>query len=270
MVQSCLDGYHVCIFAYGQTGSGKTFTMEGPQDNRGVIPRAVNRVFDTVSQLTVQRGFTCDLSCSFVEIYNEQVRDLLAKGEDAERSLRIRDLGQSGEVEIEGLTHFKVSDRQTVYQLLSLAQMNRASAATAMNAQSSRSHSVFQLRVRTHNPTSDLHMHGMLNLIDLAGSERVAMSGVTGPRLREAQAINKSLSHLGDAIAAIGRKNFVPFRNSPLTHILKPSLGGNSKCLMFVNCSPFREHAEETVNSLRFAQRVNKTNIGAARRGIDE
>eukprot|EP00756_Hemistasia_phaeocysticola_P009775 Hpha_TRINITY_DN14949_c3_g12::TRINITY_DN14949_c3_g12_i1::g.144221::m.144221/K10405/KIFC1; kinesin family member C1 len=268
MIQSCLDGYKVCIFAYGQTGSGKTYTMEGVPSNLGVIPRAVDMIFDTTRYLRRERGFTAEMSCSFMEIYNDQVRDLLSQSNKGPESLKVRDKGTK-DVEVEGLTLVPVRDQRALQSILELAQKNRACAATSMNARSSRSHSIFQLRVKTHNPTTDMKMDGLLNLIDLAGSERVAKSGVTGDRMKEAQNINRSLSNLGLAIAALSNKDaHVPYRNSTLTHILKPSLGGSSKCLMLVNCSPYKDNAEETVCSLRFAQRVNETKVGQAKRQL--
>ena len=233
LVQSCLDGFKVCIFAYGQTGSGKTYTMEGPASNKGVIPRAVNMIFRKVSSLTKERGFTCSLSCSFLEIYNDQARDLLQKKPAEMKALKIT--GTEAEAMVEGLSDHPVSDEQTVVDLLSIAQSNRACAATKMNDVSSRSHSIFTLRIKVHNPVANVTLQGLLNLIDLAGSEKVLASEVQGQQLKEAIAINSSLSHLGDAIHALGTGGHVPFRNCALTKLLRPSLGGSSKCLMLVN-----------------------------------
>ena len=230
MVQSCLDGFKVCIFAYGQTGSGKTFTMEGPPTNKGVIPRAVNMIFRKVSTLKTERGFTCQLSCSFLEIYNDQIIDLLQKSGGG---LRLG--GSESEVVVDGLSEHVVTDEQTVVDLLSIAQSKRACASTKMNNQSSRSHSVFMLRIKLHNPVTGVSLSGLLNLIDLAGSEKVSDSEVQGQRLKEAIAINTSLTHLGDVIYSIGAGGHVPFRNCTLTRLLRPSLGGSSKCLMLVN-----------------------------------
>eukprot|EP01063_Lacrimia_lanifica_P036039 TRINITY_DN702_c1_g3_i1.p1 TRINITY_DN702_c1_g3~~TRINITY_DN702_c1_g3_i1.p1 ORF type:complete len:666 (+),score=282.23 TRINITY_DN702_c1_g3_i1:187-1998(+) len=268
LVQSCLDGFRVCIFAYGQTGSGKTYTMEGPPNNKGVIPRAVNMIFEKVTELQKERGFKCSLSCSFVEIYNDTLRDLLGKKGAPPPQLRLVS-GKDGGVDVEGMSAYDVSDSATVGELLATAQGNRACAATKMNDQSSRSHSVFMLRITTHNPITGVTLSGLLNLIDLAGSEKVDSSGVTGDRLREARAINSSLSHLGDVIHSLGTGGHVPFRNCTLTKLLRPSLGGSSKCLMLVNTSPFKEHIEETVKSLRFAKRVNSTKVGVAKRSME-
>eukprot|EP01060_Flectonema_neradi_P012689 TRINITY_DN19451_c1_g1_i1.p1 TRINITY_DN19451_c1_g1~~TRINITY_DN19451_c1_g1_i1.p1 ORF type:complete len:595 (+),score=138.35 TRINITY_DN19451_c1_g1_i1:206-1786(+) len=269
LVQSCLDGFKVCIFAYGQTGSGKTFTMEGQNNNKGVIPRAVNMIFDKVSRLTNERGFTCSLSCSFLEIYNDQVKDLLGKrtGGVAE-TLRLM-MGSNDEVKVEGLTEYEVDNQATVGELLATAQSNRACAATKMNDVSSRSHSIFMLRVKVHNPVTNTTCNGLLNLIDLAGSEKVNSSEVQGQRFKEAVAINSSLTHLGDVIHSLGTAGHVPFRNCTLTRLLKNSLGGSSKCLMMVNISPMKDHVEESIKSLRFAQRVNSTKVGVAKRSME-
>eukprot|EP01061_Rhynchopus_euleeides_P020345 TRINITY_DN3312_c0_g2_i3.p1 TRINITY_DN3312_c0_g2~~TRINITY_DN3312_c0_g2_i3.p1 ORF type:complete len:621 (+),score=249.24 TRINITY_DN3312_c0_g2_i3:56-1918(+) len=236
LVQSCLDGFKVCIFAYGQTGSGKTYTMEGPPTNKGVIPRAVNMIFHKVTTLTRERGFTCKLSCSFLEIYNDQIRDLLQKKGTAGMSLKLG--GTETEAVVEGLSDHPVSNEETVVELLSTAQSNRACAATKMNDQSSRSHSVFMLRINVYDPVAKVTLSGLLNLIDLAGSEKVSASEVKGDRFKEAIAINSSLSHLGDVIHYLGQGGHVPFRNSTLTRLLRPSLGGSSKCLMLVNKLP--------------------------------
>eukprot|EP01064_Diplonema_japonicum_P010353 TRINITY_DN17611_c0_g1_i1.p1 TRINITY_DN17611_c0_g1~~TRINITY_DN17611_c0_g1_i1.p1 ORF type:complete len:536 (+),score=154.76 TRINITY_DN17611_c0_g1_i1:367-1974(+) len=265
LVQSCLDGFKVCIFAYGQTGSGKTYTMEGPADNKGVIPRAVNMIFQKVTKLTHERGFTCSLSCSFLEIYNDQIRDLLGKKTNEPLKL----CGSDTEVQVEGLSEFQVDNQATVGELLSTAQSNRACASTKMNDQSSRSHSVFMLKIKTSDPVTGVTLNGVLNLIDLAGSEKVTQSEVQGQRFKEAVAINISLTHLGDVIHSLGTGGHVPFRNCILTRLLKNSLGGSSKCLMLVNTSPFKEHVEETIKSLRFAKRVNSTKVGVAKRSLE-
>ncbi|KAJ9459510.1 Kinesin-like protein klpA, partial [Diplonema papillatum] len=243
LVQSCLDGFKVCIFAYGQTGSGKTYTMEGPNDNKGVIPRAVNMIFQKVTKLTQERGFQCVLSCSFLEIYNDQVRDLLGaqkpgqkeSGSKAtDRNLKISS-SSDGEITVEGLTEFSVTNQTTVGELLATAQANRCTASTKMNDMSSRSHSVFMLKIKTRNPVTGVSLSGLLNLIDLAGSEKVNASEVQGQRFKEAVAINSSLTHLGDVIHALGTGGHVPYRNCTLTRLLQTSLGGSSKCLMLVN-----------------------------------
>jgi len=287
LVQSALDGYRVCIFAYGQTGSGKTYTMEGPQahhttgsdvlgHDRGMIPRAVNQIFRTSKELEVQ-GWTFTLTAQFLEIYNEAIRDLLADEESAVGSSVGSPKGPS-KIKIKHdrrattVTNVKVvpvSDASTVCKLLKKASKNRAFAATQCNERSSRSHSVFTLTIQGTNAGTHQQTYGVLNLVDLAGSERLTVSGAVLDRQKETQHINKSLSSLGDVIAALAAKQpHVPFRNSKLTYLLQNCLGGDAKTLMFVNVSPDAEHAPESLCSLRFAAKVNSCEIGTAKRSV--
>ncbi|KAB0396946.1 hypothetical protein E2I00_010652, partial [Balaenoptera physalus] len=235
-----LDGYPVCIFAYGQTGSGKTFTMEGgpggdPQVE-GLIPRALRHLFSVAQELSGQ-GWTYSFVASYVEIYNETVRDLLAtgtrKGHGGECEIRRAGPG-SEELTVTNARYVPVSCEREVEALLHLARQNRAVARTAQNERS---------------------------LVDLAGSERLDPGLALGPgereRLRETQAINSSLSTLGLVIMALSNKeSHVPYRNSKLTYLLQNSLGGSAKMLMFVNISPLEENVSESLNSLRFASKV--------------
>ncbi|KAJ1657844.1 kinesin-like nuclear fusion protein [Dispira simplex] len=276
LVQSALDGYPVCIFAYGQTGSGKTHTMEGPnqptEDTMGMIPRAVRQIYQTATVLR-EKGWTYQMEGQFLEIYNETIHDLLANQSDTSQShgSKKHDIKHlpGGKTMVTDLTSVELDSPENVHQLLKRATQNRAVAATQCNERSSRSHSVFTLRLNGHNNITNETSEGVLNLIDLAGSERLSQSGSTGDRLKETQAINKSLSSLGDVIYAIAnRDNHVPYRNSKLTYLLQNSLGGNSKTLMFVNISPLTTNFQETLCSLRFATKVNSCQIGTARRNI--
>lgn len=273
LVQSALDGYNVCVFAYGQTGSGKTFTMEGAErtlpnelnSKSGMIPRAVSQVFDTAAGS--KRGWEYEFSAQMLEIYNETLQDLLAT-DDTPRKLEIRHLGADKTV-VTDLSVIPVKSPEQVYRLLGRAQQNRSQAATLCNERSSRSHSVFTLHITGRNSATGEVLSGDLNLIDLAGSERLNSSGSVGDRLKETQAINKSLTCLGDTIYALGSKGgHVPYRNSKLTFLLQNSLGGNSKTLMFVNVSPVAANFNETLNSLRFAAKVNSCQIGTATRRV--
>lgn len=270
LVQSALDGYRVCIFAYGQTGSGKTFTMEGSQDREellGMIPRAVLQVFTTASDLNRDKKWQFSFEASYLEIYNESIRDLLGNGEDGAGKHEIRHLPNTTKTIVTDLTTVPVETPESVLALLKKAGHNRAVAETLCNDRSSRSHSVFMLKIVGSNPVTGENIEGLLNLIDLAGSERLSQSGSTGDRLKETQAINKSLSSLGDVIAALASKeSHIPYRNSKLTYLLQNSLGGNSKTLMFVNVSPSMANFHETLCSLRFATKVNSCQIGTARR----
>lgn len=269
LVQSALDGYRVCIFAYGQTGSGKTFTMEGgargDTQQAGMIPRAVEQVFSTAEALR-EKGWTFAFESSYLEIYNETIRDLLSDDGGSNGSkYEIRHT--NGRTTVTDLLVQPVSSPQEVLGLLSRAAHNRAVAETQCNERSSRSHSVFTLRITGENILTTERVEGLLNLVDLAGSERLSQSGSTGDRLKETQAINKSLSSLGDVIFALANKEqHVPFRNSKLTYLLQHSLGGNCKTLMFVNVSPAKHNFQETLCSLRFATKVNACQIGTARR----
>ncbi|KAF6114338.1 kinesin family member C1 [Phyllostomus discolor] len=240
LVQSALDGYPVCIFAYGQTGSGKTFTMEGgPGEDpqmEGLIPRALRHLFSVAQELSSQ-GWTYSFVASYVEIYNETVRDLLAtgtrKGQGGDCEIRRVGPG-SEELTVTNARYVPVSCEGEVEALLHLARQNRAVARTAQNERSSRSHSVFQLQISGEHAGRGLQCGAPLNLVDLAGSERLDPGLAFGPgereRLRETQAINSSLSTLGLVIMALSNKeSHVPYRNSKLTYLLQNSLGGSAK-----------------------------------------
>eukprot|EP00076_Gallus_gallus_P027298 XP_015150505.2 carboxy-terminal kinesin 2-like [Gallus gallus] len=268
LVQSALDGYHVCIFAYGQTGSGKTYTMEGPDaldpERRGMIPRAVRQVFQGAQELA-EKGWQYRFSASFLEIYNESLRDLLgARPECGELEIR-RVSSASEELHVPNLRRVPVASEDEVLQLLQTATANRSVARTALNDHSSRSHSIFQLRIDGTNTARELRCSSVLSLVDLAGSERLDKSQSQGKRLRETQSINTSLSSLGLVIMALAKKEpHIPYRNSKLTYLLQNSLGGNAKMLMFVNISPLEENFSESLNSLRFASKVNECVVGTA------
>nr|XP_006822195.1 PREDICTED: kinesin-like protein klpA-like [Saccoglossus kowalevskii] len=260
LVQSALDGYNVCIFAYGQTGSGKTFTMEGPEncttETRGMIPRAASQIFDSCESLK-DMGWKYEMEACFLEIYNETIRDLLGPANSKEKHEIKLSGSKSSEVEVTNLTVVSLSNERQINDLLQTAAQNRAVAATKCNERSSRSHSVFIIRLKGFNELTGNSCEGTLNLVDLAGSERLSQSGSKGERLKETQNINRSLAELGNVIMALANKEpHIPYRNSKLTHLLQNSLGGNSKTLMFVNISPREESLSETLSSLRFATKV--------------
>ncbi|CAH3197146.1 unnamed protein product, partial [Porites evermanni] len=275
LIQSALDGYNVCIFAYGQTGSGKTYTMEGntaDPKKQGMIPRALEQVFRT-SQDLKEKGWQYTTEASFLEIYNETIKDLLGSGDpNAKHEIKLvnpNSTGSACEVTVTNVKTVTVTSETQVYSLLEKATQNRAVAATQCNERSSRSHSVFRLKLVGENHLTGEKCQGTLNLIDLAGSERLSSSGSTGDRLRETKSINKSLSNLGNVIMALANKEqHIPYRNSKLTFLLQNSLGGNSKSLMFVNISPKEESLQETLCSLRFATKVNQCNIGTAQKKV--
>ncbi|KAI3449437.1 hypothetical protein Pfo_006102 [Paulownia fortunei] len=266
LVRSVLDGYNVCIFAYGQTGSGKTYTMTGPKDltgnSQGVNYRALSDLFHLAEQR--KDTFFYDVYVQMIEIYNEQVRDLLTT-DGLSKRLEIRNSSQTGlSVPDASLVH--VSSTSDVIDLMNIGQKNRAVGATALNDRSSRSHSCLTVHVQGRDLTSGNILRGCMHLVDLAGSERVDKSEVTGDRLKEAQHINKSLSALGDVISSLAQKNsHVPYRNSKLTQLLQDSLGGQAKTLMFVHISPEPDAVGETISTLKFAERVATVELGAAR-----
>ncbi|XP_033133656.1 kinesin-like protein KIN-14H isoform X1 [Brassica rapa] len=266
LIRSVLDGYNVCIFAYGQTGSGKTFTMMGPneltEESLGVNYRALSDLFHLSSER--KETFSYKISVQMLEIYNEQVRDLLATNGQTSR-LEIRNSSQDG-INVPDATLVPVSTTSDVISLMNLGQKNRAVSATAMNDRSSRSHSCLTVHVQGRDLTSGATLRGSMHLVDLAGSERVDKSEVTGDRLKEAQHINKSLSALGDVIASLSQKNnHIPYRNSKLTQLLQDSLGGQAKTLMFIHISPEVDTLGETLSTLKFAERVATVELGAAR-----
>ncbi|XP_044462357.1 kinesin-like protein KIN-14C [Mangifera indica] len=280
LIQSALDGYKVCIFAYGQTGSGKTYTMMGrpeTSEQKGLIPRSLEQIFQT-SQILSAQGWKYKMQASILEIYNETIRDLLAVNKTNGLDLARVENGvpgkqytirhdANGNTHVSDLTIVDVGSISEISSLLRQAAQSRSVGKTQMNEYSSRSHFVFTLRISGINETTEQQVQGVLNLIDLAGSERLSRSGATDDRLKETQAINKSLSSLSDVIFALARKeDHVPFRNSKLTYLLQPCLGGDSKTLMFVNISPDPSSMGESLCSLRFAARVNACEIGVPRR----
>lgn len=266
LIRSVLDGFNVCIFAYGQTGSGKTYTMSGPSTSKqdwGVNYRALNDLFDI--SLSRRNAFSYEVGVQMVEIYNEQVRDLLSN-DIAQKRLGVWSTSQPNGLVVPDASLHSVKSTSDVLDLMEIGQANRAVGSTALNERSSRSHSILTVHVRGLDLKNGSTSRGCLHLIDLAGSERVEKSEVTGDRLKEAQYINKSLSALGDVIFALAQKSaHVPYRNSKLTQVLQSSLGGQAKTLMFVQINPDVESYSETISTLKFAERVSGVELGAAR-----
>nr|XP_039320340.1 kinesin-like protein KIFC2 isoform X1 [Saimiri boliviensis boliviensis] len=269
-VLSCLRGYSVCIFTYGQTGTGKTYSMEGPPEDPGIAPRALQSLFREMGAGRPHR-----VTLSMVEIYNEAVRDLLAPGPPERLAVRQCPEGQGG-IQVAGLTHWDVPNLETLHQMLRLGRSNRATAATAMNQRSSRSHALVTLTLRAASPPRAPSTTGTLHLVDLAGSERARKAGEAGPqrgdpdgarRLREAQTINRSLLALGGVMAALrAHRPHVPFRDSQLTRLLQPALGPGTTAVLLLQISTRPEDLGETVCSLKFAERVGQVELGPARR----
>ena len=217
LVQSALDGYNVCIFCYGQTGSGKTYTMSASD---GMIPLAVNQIYDTAKSLE-EKGWKYKMEGSFIEVYNEVLNDLLGKADEFDKKKHeIKHDLQKGKTTITDITTVDLDSSGKVDSILQRASSNRSVASTKANERSSRSHSVFILKLIGENSITGEKSEGTLNLVDLAGSERLAHSGATGERLKETQSINKSLSCLGDVIGALGQGKeggHIPYRNSKVS-----------------------------------------------------
>lgn len=268
IVESCINGYNGTIFAYGQTGSGKTFTMLGPSelDNftdelRGVIPRSFEYLFFLINREVERseksKSFLC--KCSFIEIYNEQIYDLL---DTASASLFLRENIKKG-VFVEGAVEKFVNSAAEAYQVLSMGWRNRRVASTSMNRESSRSHAVFTMTLESKesiNEVVNIRM-SQLNLVDLAGSERQKDTHAEGSRLKEASSINRSLMCLGQVIMALvdvsnGKNRHICYRDSKLTFLLRDSLGGNAKTYIIANVHPGSKCFGETLSTLHFAQRA--------------
>jgi len=271
LVGSVMDGYDVCIFAYGQTGSGKTYTMEGPGNNPGVNVRALKELFRLKEAR--QQDYIYDLSMTMIEIYNESVRDLLGKDAGTETEVdgnRLELRGGPSGATVVGATSVPIDTVEQVVALMAAGSRNRSIGGTASNERSSRSHSIVTVKVLGENRSAGVKSVAKLNLIDLAGSERAIKSEAVGERLKEASHINRSLSCLGDVMAALASKAaHVPYRNSKLTFFLQDSLGGHSKTLMFVNISPTLDNVSETLCSLNFASRIRSVETGPAKRHIE-
>ncbi|NP_001119723.1 kinesin-like protein Ncd [Bombyx mori] len=266
MVQSALDGYNVCIFAYGQTGSGKTYTMEGGcgTEQYGIIPRAFNMIFTCMEDLK-RMGWELTIKASFLEIYNEVIYDLLNPSKDQENHEIKMVNSKGGDVYVSNLKEEEVKSSHEFIRLMIFAQRNRQTAATLNNERSSRSHSVAQIKIAAINEKRKEKYTSNLNLVDLAGSE----SGKTTQRMDETKHINRSLSELSKVILSLQTNQMhIPYRNSKLTHLLMPSLGGNSKTLMLVNINQFDECFSETLNSLRFATKVNNCRVVKAKKNL--
>ena len=293
LVQSALDGYNVCLFSYGQTGSGKTHTMQGASgENAGLIPRSVLKILDTAQGMAATQGWVYSIEASFLEIYNEQIRDLLrvssggagaggaslsasagagAGAAGAGGDILTVHQDADGNIYVPGLTHVAVDSPAAVEQLMVRAAKKRAVAVTNMNSQSSRSHSVFSLVIKGRHEGKGIAVSGSLNLCDLAGSERLSRSGAEGDRRKETQAINKSLSCLADVFTALAKKApHVPFRNSKLTHLLQKCFKGDGKTLMLVSLSPTMASAQESMCSLRFAAQVSQVELGKPKKRVVE
>lgn len=267
LLDNAFQGYNNCIFAYGQTGSGKSYSMMGFGPDSGVIPRICRDMFDRIDTLQADKNVTCAVEVSYLEIYNERVRDLLNPA--TKGNLKVREHPSTGPY-VEDLAKLLVRSFPEIENLMDEGNKARTVAATNMNETSSRSHAVFTLSLtqKTHDPDTkmDMERNAKISLVDLAGSERANSTGATGARLKEGAEINRSLSTLGRVIAALadlsmGKKknaSMVPYRDSVLTWLLKDSLGGNSMTAMIAAISPADINFEETLSTLRYADSAKR------------
>ncbi|KAK5970362.1 Kinesin motor domain-containing protein, partial [Trichostrongylus colubriformis] len=258
LVDSVLNGFNGTIFAYGQTGTGKTYTMEGKTsvpEERGVIFNCFEHIFQHIARSRNQKYL---VRASYLEIYQEELRDLLSKDDRVKLELKEKpDVG----VYVKDLTTFLTKSVEEIERVMAVGNANRSVGRTNMNEHSSRSHAIFIVTVECceTDPDGENHIRvGRLNLVDLAGSERQAKTGATGERFKEATKINLSLSALGNVISALvdGKSTHIPYRDSKLTRLLQDSLGGNSKTVMVACIGPASYNYEETLGTLRYANRA--------------
>ncbi|XP_017952709.2 kinesin-like protein Klp98A [Xenopus tropicalis] len=257
LVDNVFKGFNACIFAYGQTGSGKSFSMMGTDEQPGLIPMISSELFKREHNSRQLR-----VEVSFMEIYNEKVRDLLQSKEN-QKTLKVRESKQFGPY-VEGLSHHTVSNYENINCLVLKANKHRTTAATNMNDVSSRSHAIFSITVSqihiNHSTGSTRELTGKISLVDLAGSERVSKTGAEGEHLKESKNINKSLTALGRVIFALseGKASYVNYRDSVLTWLLKNNLGGNSKTVMLATISPAADNYHETLSTLTYADSAKR------------
>nr|XP_006625917.2 PREDICTED: kinesin-like protein KIF3C isoform X2 [Lepisosteus oculatus] len=258
LIDSVLQGFNGTIFAYGQTGTGKTYTMQGlwmDPEKRGVIPNSFEHIFTHISRSQNQQYL---VRASYLEIYQEEIRDLLCK--DQTKKLELKENPDSG-VYIKDLSSFVTKNVKEIEHVMNVGNQTRAVGSTNMNEHSSRSHAIFVITIECSETGIDGENHirvGKLNLVDLAGSERQSKTGVQGERLKEATKINLSLSALGNVISALvdGKSTHIPYRDSKLTRLLQDSLGGNAKTIMVATLSPASYNYDETLTTLRYANRA--------------
>ena len=265
LIEGVTNGFNATVFAYGATGAGKTYTMLGTEENPGIMSLTMNELFERIKSYP-EREYTIKLW--YLEIYNENIRDLLVNNSD---NLDLREDPNKGLV-VSGITEINPKSSEHILNILKKGNKNRTTESTNANETSSRSHAILQIMVSYKNKASGINYeikYGKLNLIDLAGSERASMTKNKGMRLFEGANINKSLLTLGNCIKALceanekGVKTYIPYRDSKLTRLLKDSLGGNARTVMIANISPFINSFDDTYNTLKYADRAKhiKTNI---------
>ncbi|GBF98003.1 hypothetical protein Rsub_11114 [Raphidocelis subcapitata] len=265
IVEEVLGGYNCTVFAYGQTGTGKTYTMEGgPREDAaklsaaaGVIPRAIKHIFDAIESNEVTDSI---VKVSFLELYNEELTDLLTQSSEDRGGAKLRLLEDRGSVVVQGLEEMVVRNAPEIYTVLDRGSSKRRTAETLLNKTSSRSHSVFTITIHMKETTpggEDVIKVGKLNLVDLAGSENISRSGAKDGRAREAGNINQSLLTLGRVITALVENGVhVPYRDSKLTRLLRDSLGGRTKTCIIATVGPSAACVDETASTLDYAHRA--------------
>ncbi|XP_052103729.1 kinesin-like protein KIF28P isoform X1 [Mytilus californianus] len=267
IIDNAWKGYNCSLFAYGQTGSGKSYSVVGYGKNQGIVPLFCDDLFDGIEKKRATAGENEEyqVSLSMLEIYNEQVRDLLnPKTMSVKGGLKVRQDPKKG-FYVEQMTSKQVNSYEEIDSKINEGTRNRTVASTNMNATSSRAHTIIGINFTQKCPNDvgeSMTRTAVVNLVDLAGSERADSTGATGDRLKEGSAINKSLSTLGNVIKALAdlstgnKKVVVPYRDSTLTKLLQNALGGNSKTIMIAALSPADINYEETLSTLRFADRA--------------
>ena len=287
LLEKAFAGFNATVFAYGQTGAGKSWTMSGNKQHPGIIPQLSANLFKRIEALKAdyaaqgkERHFLVE--ASFFEIYNEQVFDLLIppKGKGKRVNLMLRETKSKG-VYVEGLNELVVKSEKEIAELIDKGNENRSVGATSMNAESSRSHSVFTVKINQREAVEaaggkEIKIFSKINLVDLAGSERSSRTNATGKRLKEGANINKSLTTLGTVINTLAKnanskkKDFVPYRNSKLTRVLQESLGGNSLTVMIAALSPASDNYSETLGTLKYADRAKAIKLSAKKNDNSE
>ena len=266
ILDNAWQGYHCCLFAYGQTGSGKSYSMVGYGANKGIVPISCDEIFSRISQ-NKDPDKSYEVQVSMLEIYNEKVQDLLIPAQKRpQHGLKIRESKIIG-IFVEGLTKYPVTSYEEISKKMDEGYENRTIGSTLMNATSSRAHTIVTIEFKQLTMIAGRKSEklSMINLVDLAGSERAGSTGATGDRLKEGCNINKSLLVLGNVINALadkamgkGKNILPPYRDSALTRILQNALGGNSKTVMICALSPASINYEETLSTLRYADRAKK------------
>lgn len=273
LVESAMDGFHASVFCYGQTSTGKTYTMSGTKASPGILPLAIEDIFSLIETGNSPREYL--LRVSYMEIYNEQIIDLLSPNP---QPIRIFETTR-GEVVVRGLSEQVVSSPSQVFSLVREGETRRQVGSTNMNKHSSRSHTIFRVWIESQSSEHGNVRVSSLSLVDLAGSESIRLTGSTGERRKEGQYINKSLMALGQVVYKLselqrqpqgGDKVHIPYRDSKLTRLLQPSLSGNAQIVVICNISPQASHMEESHNTLKFATRAKRIQQKAVRTEVTD